>query len=143
MSWILRPLIRRSIVRKGFIRARLKSSLKETAHTDNAAIRAAVEAANRARMEKQQGLQSGGGSGFMLSWALFGLGTLSGAAYGIYLGKQGLKQREVDNQQLKKDMHIELERIAARRKERGGVLFEKARQQGTEKPSITEADSLS
>lgn len=61
----------------------------------------------------------------MISWALFGFGTLGGAAYGIYLGKEGLKKREIENEQLKRDMHAELERIASTKTD--GGLFKKAR----------------
>mmetsp|Transcript_46807 Transcript_46807/g.94437 ORF Transcript_46807/g.94437 Transcript_46807/m.94437 type:complete len:99 (+) Transcript_46807:87-383(+) len=52
---------------------------------------------------------------YSLGWGLLFGGTIGGAAYGIYLGKQGLADREIENLVLKENMHKELERIAAKR----------------------------
>jgi len=56
---------------------------------------------------------------YSLGWALCAGGTLGGAVYGIYLGKQGNAQREKENVLLKADMVKELERIAEKRRESG------------------------
>lgn len=108
-------------------------SKSQQAQQAQAMARAAVEAATRRSLANQQGLQSGGGSGFIAAWAMFGFGTLGGAAYGIYLGKEGLKKREIEAQELKKEMHAELERIAAAKERSSGgesQLFKKAQAKG-------------
>ena len=52
---------------------------------------------------------------FVWGWGLFAAGTLGGAVYGIYLGKEGNKEREIENKLLKQRQQQELERIAAKR----------------------------
>mmetsp|Transcript_57273 Transcript_57273/g.129767 ORF Transcript_57273/g.129767 Transcript_57273/m.129767 type:complete len:96 (-) Transcript_57273:292-579(-) len=56
---------------------------------------------------------------YTLGWGLFTAGTLGGAAYGMYLGKQANEQREKDNLVLKAEMQQELLRIAEKKAKSG------------------------
>jgi hypothetical protein len=52
-------------------------------------------------------------------WGGFAFCVLSGGAYGISLGKESNREREIENVQLKLKMNEELRKIAEKRAEQG------------------------